>query len=145
MLVTGSPVQAVVDGVKAALTADTTLMARVTGVYGHLPSGRTAYPYVVLGRRSRQNDSGAMQTVGGHVSVQIDVWSAHLGASETHSILSDIARVLERRAIAVSGYSLVGGSLTCELEDVFDEPDEDSPERRLYHGVQRWTCEVHEA
>lgn len=145
MLVTGSPTQAVVDGLKTALEADATLMALVTGVYGHLPAGRTTYPYVVLGRRSRQNDSGAMQRPGGTVSVQLDVWSSHKGASEALAILSRIVAVLERQDITVTGFALVGGSLTCEFEDVFDEPDEDSPEQVLYHGVQRWTCEVHEA
>lgn len=145
MIVTGSPMQAVVDGIKSALEADAALMARIEGVFGHLPADRQAYPYIVLGRRTRQNDSGAMQIVGGHVSVQVDVWSDHKGASETHAILSDVSRVLERRDIQVSGYGLVKGSLTCEVEDVFDEPDEDKPDSSLYHGVQRWTCEVHES
>jgi len=140
----GSPVQAVVDGIKTVLAADTTLTATLTGIYGYVPgSARTTFPYLVLGRRQRTNDSGAMQTVGGHVTVQIDVWSDHKGPSETHTILSRVAWLLERTAIAMAGFALVQGSLTCEFEDVFDEPDGDSPERVLVHGVQRWVCEVH--
>lgn len=144
--VTGSPTQAVVDAIRSALVASVPLMAQVTGVFGHLSeAARTAYPYIVLGYRSRNNDAGAMQVAGSRVTVQIDVWSAHRGASEAHSILSGIARVLERRDLAVAGFALVRGSLTCELEDVFDEPDEDKPDERLYHGVQRWAVEIHEA
>lgn len=144
MIVTGSPTQAVVDGVRSALLADATLARLVTGVYGHLPAARVTFPYLVIGRRTRQNDRGAMQSTGGRISLQLDVWSAHKGPSEAHAILSAVTQVLERRNVTVSGFALVQGSLTCETEDVFDEPDEDSPERVLYHGVQRWTCEVHE-
>jgi len=140
----GSPIQAVVDGIKTALDADATLGALVTGIYGYVPaSTRATFPYLVLGRRSRANDSGAMQHQGGHVTVQFDVWSDHKGPSETHTILSRVAWLLERAAVTVSGYEFVQGSLTCEFEEVFDEPDADSPERVLMHGVQRWVCEVH--
>lgn len=142
----GSPVQAVVDGLKALLDDDATLGALVTGIYGYVPvATRATFPYLVIGRRSRANDSGAMQRVGGHVTVQFDVWSDHKGPSETHAILSRVAAVLEGADITVSGYQLVLGSLTCEVEDVFDEPDGDSPDRVLMHGVQRWRCEVHAA
>lgn len=140
----GSPVQAVVDGLKVVLDADETLGALVTGIYGYVPGAtRATFPYLVLGRRSRANDSGAMQRVGGHVTVQFDVWSDHKGPSEAHTILSRIAWLLERSTVTASGYDVVAGSLTCEFEEVFDEPDADSPERVLMHGVQRWVCEVH--
>jgi hypothetical protein len=143
---TGSPTQAFVDAVRLALVADTTLTALVTGIYGHLSeAARTAYPYVVLGRRSRLNDAGALQIAGGHVTLQIDVWSAHKGASEAHAILSRMVRLLERRDLAINGFELVRGSVTCEFEEVFDEPDADTPDARLYHGVQRWTAEIHES
>jgi len=143
--VSGSPVQAVVDGVKARLDADATLAGLVTGIYGYVPAAsRATLPYLVLGRRGRGTDGGAMQTAGGRVSLQLDVWSDHKGPSQVHAILSRVAWVLERAAITVRGYALVQGSLTCEAEEVFDEPDGDSPERVLVHGVQRWLCDVHD-
>lgn len=136
--------QAVVDGVKTLLDADATLNAVVTGIYGYVPAAsRATLPYLVIGRRGRANDGGAMQTVGGRVSLQLDVWSDHKGPSQAHTILNRVAWLLERAALTVSGYDLVRGSLTCEFEEVFDEPDGDSPERVLVHGVQRWICEVH--
>lgn len=153
MIVTGSPTQAFVDAIRSILVADTqakqgseALMALVTGVYGHLPeAARTAYPYVVLGQRSRDGDTGAMQTAGSNVRLQLDVWSDAKGPYTTHRILSRIAHLLERRSrLTVSGFMYLVGSLTCEFEDCSDEPDEDNPDVRLYHGIQRWTAEIHE-
>jgi hypothetical protein len=143
---TGSPTQPFVDAVRIALAADATLGALVTGIYGHLSeAARTAYPYVVLGRRGRLNDSGAMQTAGGHVNLQVDIWSDHKGPSEVHDIQARIALLLERTDLTIAGFDLVLGSVSCEFEDVFDEPDTDKPDARLYHGVQRWIAEIHES
>lgn len=143
---TGSPTQAVIDAMKDALDADAPLDALITGVYGHLSEvARTSYPYVVLGRRHRRNDGGAMQVAGGQVTVDLDIWSDHKGPSKAHAICSRIVEILERRDLALEGFTLIKGSLTCEFEDVFDEPDEDKPGSRLYHGVQRWICETHES
>lgn len=142
--VAGSPVEAFADGVRTVLTADATLVALVTGIYAHVPeASRTAYPYLVIGRRSRTNDAGAFQTAGNVVAVQIDGWSDAKGPHVMHTILSRVAVLLERQAVTVTGFELIGGSLTCELEDVFDESDGDQPEARLYHGLQRWVAEVH--
>lgn len=144
--VLGSPLTALVDAVKPVLDADTTLSGLVTGVYGHVPeAARTAYPYVVLGRRVRDNTGGAMQVAGGRVTLQIDVWDDQKGPARLQSVLSAIARLLERRRnFVVSGYAVMDGSLTCEYEDVFDEPDEDKPGAKVYHGVQRWAVDIHE-
>jgi hypothetical protein len=144
---TGSPVQAVVDAIRTILVGDATLMALVTGVYGHLSeAARVAYPYVVLGRRTRDDEGGAFGAAGGAVVLQIDVWSDGKGPSQTHSILSQIAALLQYRlSLVITPWTYVDASLTCELEEVFDEPDDDSPGRRLYHGLQRWACEVHAA
>lgn len=142
--VSGSMLLPFVDAFQARLRADTPLMAVITGVYGHLKeSERTAYPYLVMGRRGK-NDAGAMTLAGGIVSLQLDGWSNHQGASEMLVILGHVSRVMERQSFAVSGFDMVRGSLTCEFEDVFDEPDPDTPTRALYHGVQRWVCEIHE-
>ena len=151
--VTGAPTQAVVTGIRTVLAADATLIALVTGIYGHVSeASRTIYPYIVLGRRSRTTESGAMHTPGSTVTVQIDVWHGRndtatsnvLGPGPVHTILSRIAVLLTHVDVTVTGYTLISGSLICELEEVFDEPDPDSPDRRLYHGVQRWQAEVHE-
>ncbi len=151
---TGSPAQAFVTGVRSILTGDATLMALVTGVYGHVSeAAKVAYPYLVLSRRSRSGEAGAMQTAGSMVTVQLDVWHGRnptattntVGPATVHAVLQRASVLLERRPVTVTGFQLIDGSVTCEFEEVFDEPDDDAPEQRLYHGVQRWVAEVHDA
>lgn len=146
-VVTGSPTQAFVDALRAALTSDVTLMALITGVYGHVSEAdRTAYPYLVLGdRHLDEGQARSMAMSGGRTSVQLDGWSAHKGGSEMHAILSRARIVLERRTLTVLGFSMMAGSLTCEFEDILDEPDADNPKKTLYHGIQQWVAEIDEA
>jgi hypothetical protein len=142
--VIGSPVQAFVDALKRALLADATLVALVTGVYGYVPeASRTDFPYLVLGMRTSDRDAGAMTLPGANVTVQLDGWSDHKGASEIEAILSRVAFLFERGTLALSGgYSMIVGSLTCEFQQVFVEPDADMPEQLLYHGLQRWRATI---
>lgn len=145
-VVTGSPTQAVIDALKARLDGDAVLAALIEGVYGHVSeTARVNYPYLVLGQRHlEEGPTRSMGLGGGRVVVQIDGWSDAKGASEMHGILSRVRVLLERRPLAVDGFRVVDGSLTCEMEEVFDEADEDSPERRLYRGIQRWALEIDE-
>lgn len=153
-LVTGSPTLAFVDAIKDRLDGDAPLMALLfvagrtgNGVYGHLPeAARTAYPYLILGQRHLdEGQARAMGVGGGRVSIQLDGWSGAKGASQMHFILSRVRVLLDRYPLAVVGFQAVVGSLVCDFEDVFDEPDEDKPGGKLYHGVQRWSAEVDEA
>lgn len=139
-----SPLQPFALAFRAKLQADALLMAVVSGVYGHLSeAARVAYPYSVIGRRHRDNSGGAMQAPGGRLTLQVDTWSEHKGPAEVASIQSRISELCERKPIAVPGFDVIGGSLTCDFEDIFDEVDPDSPERRLYHGVMLWGAEIH--
>lgn len=144
----GEPTQAFIDAVRSRLLADATLTTLLGGnkVYGHLSeAARVEYPYLVLGRRHHDGNAGAMQTPGAIVSVQIDGWSDHKGPSEMHALHARCYLLLLRYGMSLSGYDVLEGSLTREFAEVFDEPDEDSPDRRLYHGVQRWISEIHQA
>lgn len=144
-IVSGSPVQPFVDAVKAALEADTELMAILTAVTGHVSEAEPLpYPYLVLGRRNRGEDTGAFGIAGSMVSLELNWWSNHRGPFQAQTIGSHVSRILLRRRLLIPGYDLVDGSVTCEFEEVFDEPDEDMPSQKLYHGVQRWQAEIHE-
>jgi hypothetical protein len=144
--VTAEPTQVFADGVSARLKADAPLIAMLTGVFGHLSeAARVNYPYLVLGRRTMNRDAGAMGLPGANVFLQLDGWSAYKGPYEMARVLSRVSVLLERFPIVVPGFAPVNGSLTCELSEVFEEPDEDKPGNRLYHGVQRWACEIHES
>jgi hypothetical protein len=143
--VSADPLVVFVDAIKTRLEADTLLDALITGVYGHLSEAtRTAYPYVVLGRRSVPESAGAMGTAGQIVELQIDVWSDAKGPYTVTTICSAIYRLLERWTPALSAFDVVEGSLTRAFQDIFDEPDEDNLEQTIYHGVQRWRAEIHE-
>lgn len=143
--VTADPTVAFVDALKARLSADATLVALVTGIFGHLSeAARVSYPYVVLGRRTSDSEGGAMGLPGGQVSLQIDVWSNAKGPFEASAICSRIYQLLERYGLVVPGFDLLNGSLHRAMQEVFDEPDADSPNQLLYHGVQRWMADIHE-
>ncbi len=144
----GSPTQAFVDAVNTRLKADGALIALVTGVFGHLSqAARTNYPYLVLGYRHLDDGNArAMGNAGGRVALQVDGWSDHKGASEMQAICSRVRALLERQTLTLAGgFRMMAGSLTCEMEDVFDEPDEDKPDQILYHGTMRWVAEIDEA
>ena len=146
--VTADPTIAFVDAVKTRLSADATLAALVTGIYGHLSeAARVAYPYLVLGRRTSGElvGGGPMGLDANQVSLQIDGWSDGKGPYAMSVIGSRVYAVLERWTPAIPGFVMVTGSLTREMQEVFDEPDEDKPNARLYRLVQRWTAEIHEA
>lgn len=156
--VTAEPTQAFVDAISARLRADTelgrpdslaTLMGLQDGavkVFGHLSeSKRVAYPYLAFGRTSNPNDAGTMGIAGGNITVQIDGWSNAKGPYQIRRVKSRVFALLERKSLPVVGFTLLDGSLHCELNEDFDEPDEDKPESRLYRMVQRWTAEIHEA
>lgn len=151
--VSADPIVAFVDAFKAPIATDPTLLAggsgwrALTGIYGHLSeASRVDEPYLVLGRRSATGDAGAMQIAGSMVSLQLDGWSDNKGPYEIEMIGSRVFALMERRAgFSVPGFEYVRGSLHREFVEIFDEPDADKPGATLYHLVQRWTAEIHEA
>lgn len=146
--ITADPTVAFVDAIKTRLSADATLADMVTGIYGHVSeAARVAYPYLVLARRTSSElvGGGPMGLGANQVSLQIDGWSDGKGPYAISAIASRVYVVLERWTPALPGFEMVQGSLKRELQEVFDEPDEDKPNARLYRMVQRWTAEIHEA
>ena len=151
MIVLADPQTAVVDALRARLLADPVLvstgaagMRAASAITGHVSAAtRVAYPYVLLGRRADTHEGGAMQVDGARPIVQIDVWSNAAGPYEAAALASRLFTLLERAPLVVTGFDVLDGSLHCEWSEVFDEPDPDNAEARLYHSVQRWTVELH--
>lgn len=142
--VSADPTVAFVDAVKTKLSADSVLVAMVTGIYGHLSeAARTNYPYIVLARRESA-PAGAMQLAGSEVTLFVDVWSDAKGPFTVTSICSRVYAVLERQPLSVGGFVITVGSMTRVAQTIFDEPDADDPNQLLYHGVQQWTAIVEE-
>ncbi len=147
LTVTGSPVAPFADAIFARLSTDTVLLALTPGgVYASLPrSTRATPPYVVVGRREQHGSGFAMQIGGGDCHVFIDVWSLFNGPSEAETIQSRIRVLLERQPLAVAGFVVFAGSVSCEEEFVLQEFDSDMPERTLFHGVQHWSAALEES
>lgn len=141
--VTGSPLAAFADAIYSRLSGDAALAALARGgVFAALPESRRVDPlagaYVVVGHRTLGPRAGAMQREGGNADVMVDVWSGYNGPAETQDIQAQIRRLLQRYDLAVVGFSLYSGSVTCTEEMCFADWDPDMPERSLFHGVQRW-------
>src|SRR5262245_62891042 len=114
---TGSPVQPFVDAVKAALVRDAALMAIVTAVTGHVSeTTELAFPYIVLGRRTRGSDTGAFGIAGAVVTLELDWWSAHRGPFEAQTIGGNLRRTLLHHPRFISGSDLLQGRGTWRLE-----------------------------
>lgn len=151
-LATGNAAEAVMDAVLPALKADASLVALVTGIYGHVPRAERAnHPYVSISDAALfQGDFGAMGRGGGRVVFSLDVWSSNAGSSAhgphtVHEILARCLVVLERQDVSLTvGFTLASGSLHCTESRVFDEPDPEIPKESLYHGHQAWEALVDE-
>ena len=142
-LTTGNAMEALTDAVIPALRGDATLSALVTGVYTKVPQAqRTSHPYVRVSD-PLMTDFGSMGHGGGHVQFAVDVW--HRKPHTVQAVLARVAVVLERRELALVGFTVVGGSLHCVEARTFDEPDPDKPEESLIHGHQTWEALVDEA
>lgn len=145
-LVTGSPKGPLANAIFVALKADASLVALATGgIYEAMPRAtRVSFPYVHVGERNAETNTGAMQREGSDVRVTVHVWSEARGAAECEAIQSRIRAVLQRANLPVTGFLMLGGSLVCDTELCIPDVDPDMPERSLYHGVQQWIADLQE-
>ena len=144
---TGSPLGPFGDAVLDAVAADDAIVAFVGDrVRASVKDqAKSALPFIVGARRDLLPGAVAMQREGGRAAIWVDVWSDKNGPNEVQQILSRIRAVLQRRALTVSGYTVLGGSLVCDEEHVFPDFDPDMPQRTLYHGVQKWSADLEES
>lgn len=100
------------------LSADSALMAMVSGVYDRPPQG-SDYPFVTLGESSIQDLSNIAATASGQVA-HLHVWSREGGRKQAALIMERIYTLLNRAALSVTGQTLVEISFatsTILLED----------------------------
>lgn len=102
--------------VYTALTANTPLMAAVTGIYDGAPqSGDSQDPALMPYVTFDDDDAGAWATddwSGGEVIVNLSVWSRYQGRKEAKDILGLIRSALDRATLSVAGYNFV----TCDYQ-----------------------------
>jgi hypothetical protein len=144
--VTGSPLGPFADAVLTALLEDGNLTDIVGDriVASTMRGSRTAFPYIVGGRRDLMPGAVPMQTEGGEATIWLDFWSELNSPDEVQRMLSRGRAVLSRRTLPVVGFTMRGGSLVCQQELVIPDFDPDMPQKSLYHGVQQWTADLDE-
>ncbi|MEU1908107.1 DUF3168 domain-containing protein [Streptomyces hygroscopicus] len=105
--------------VYAALTADTALMALVSGVYDEVPEP-AAYPYVSIGSITELVDDAHDQR-GLTTDLVLHVWSKYHGFKEAAEILDALDAVLDRQPLAVEGFTDV--SVAHQQHQELRDPD----------------------
>lgn len=94
------PLQQAVYG---KLTADSTLMGLVTGVFDEVPEDQ-AFPYVTLGSITELADD-AHDRQGLTAQVVLHIWSKYRGYQEAAQILTAVDQVLDRKPLVVDGFT----------------------------------------
>lgn len=87
------------------LTAHVPLMARVTGIFDHVPSGQSL-PYVTVGE-AVETDWSAVAFAGRDHRLSVHVWSAHAGMAEAKALLSLVDDALEHMPAQLDSHRLV--------------------------------------
>ena len=111
------------------LTADTTLMSRITGVFDHVDQG-TQYPYVVIGEDAA-NEWDTDTERGAESVLTIHTWSQERGRLETKEIQELIYEILHRKHLTMN--DAIFYSIFWEFSDSFLDPD-----GQTRHGVMRF-------
>jgi hypothetical protein len=93
------------QAVYAVLTADTALMALVTGVID-VATRNAILPYITVGEDTARP---LVTKTGFHQEIlfTVSVWSAAQGRAESKTIVGEVVRILHDAPLTVSGYTCV--------------------------------------
>ncbi len=110
---------AIQKAVYAALAGDAVLATKVTGIFDGPPDGQ-AFPYVTLGEATeRPADTFAGR--GNEATMTLHIWSQAASFGEALGILAEINRILDRAALAVTGFKTV--MCAYEWSETLRDPD----------------------
>lgn len=112
-----------------ALTADVSLMEKITGVFDSVPES-TGFPYITIGEGT-MSDLGAHTFDGAETNITIHTWARGRGRKQTKEIMADVYRILHDSTLDISGHILVLARFDF-AETMLD------PDGVTYHGVQRF-------
>lgn len=87
------------------LTADTTLMALISGVYDQV-NPTANFPFVVIGE-GESRDRSTKTTTGAEVNFTLYVYSREGGRKQTLTILERLHALLHQASLALTGHTLV--------------------------------------
>jgi len=111
------------------LTASTSLMALVSGVFDHVPP-KQAMPYIMIGDDTAI-DWDTDNSTGFEATCTIHVWSDYRGMAQAKNIMGKIYSLMHRQTLAMTGYNVV--DVCCEFEEAGVDPD-----GLTRHGVMRF-------
>ena len=117
--------------VYSALTANGTLLTKITGVYDHVPQdiggNENVFPYVNIGEDVvTEYDTDAV--LGGSVSITVHAWSRYYGKKEVKDIMGEIYATLHRAEFSETGFRFI----SCDFESSQTLLDADGLTR---HGI----------
>ena len=127
------PLWPIQTAVHTLLTADSDLMAVISGVYDHVPEG-TGFPYVTIGTFT-STPQGAHDRFGARTTVTLHIWSTYHGRSEVSTVAAHLIRLLDHQTLTVAGHITV---LT-HLQQQVDVPD---PDPDIRHRAVRFAVET---
>lgn len=133
----GSPVAAFQEAILVALRRRAALTARVAGrIYDGLPrTGRTPYPYVVLGEFvSRRIGERMVEIVA-----RLHIWSDANGYEQAQGIEGDVIGAIDRARLQVTGWHVIG--LAWEETEALRDEDRDA-DRNLRHLIPQLRAQL---
>lgn len=125
------PTLGIQKAVYSRLTADTTLMALIQGVFDFVPDNKP-FPFIRIGDPEFA-DWSSHTFDGAQGTYQIDIWSRPTarGKAEALTLAEHVKRILHRAPLSVTGYA------TCSFR--FDQAScIVDPDAVTYHGIVRF-------
>ena len=112
---------AVQTAIYQQVTANSPIMAMVSGIYDHPPEA-TAYPYIAIGDMAA-NDLSNLGLTGAEYTLNLHVWSREAGHKQTADILNALYGLLNNGNLTVSGHNFVSmrvtdSSITMETDGI---------------------------
>lgn len=117
--------------VYAALTGDSALMAKITGVFDFIPDAQ-AYPFIQVGEADF-SDWSSHTFDGFDATILVHLWHrpGSRGRAPLSDIMQDIYRILHKNTFSIPGFNVL--SMRYDFSNIIVDPD-----AVTYHGVTRF-------
>lgn len=122
------------------LTADTTLMSMISGIFDYVPDNKP-FPQVIIGEfiENRWNVFGRS---GKDVLASIHIYSDKNGNKEAFTILNRLNEILDNTTLTITNHSLV--SIQFEDNTVWNAIPSDSNPKEIREVIARYRILVQE-
>lgn len=121
--------QALFEAAYQQLGASSTLGAKITGIYSHVPEGAVV-PYITLGLGT-MNDWSSKSFTGQEHLFDVHIWSGDPGGKEVRDITDILHETLQAADLTLEGHKLISLNFTF-FENFFDVNGD------VTHGILRF-------